>query len=643
MNPRQRFLTALACGLSALVAIVTAQNYPVDTKYGDTWRREFDVVGDAGWRLENGEYVGTPKSERGGWLMLDKSLQDVGVFASFRCAAGCRTGVLLRAQKSGDGWKGIYVALAGEEAGAYAVTLDATGREISREPLRAAGGQIRFAPPPSPNAADGRGSAGGAGRGRGAPPSGLPISAPVGGIKTDDWNLVEILLDASIIRPFVNEVGIRGGAADESLGRFGPVALYVGGSGEARFRDLAVSDLAVKSLPAETVSSNFRIQRLQDFYYAWGASVGDFNRDSVKDIAAGPYIYFGPEFTRFREVYAAQTVNPSTEYPETCMQSFGGDFTRDGWDDVVCMGAIGQPLHLYVNPRGEARRWDRFDVVPQVQKEVSLMRDLDDDGRPEFVYGGGGFLRFARPTAADPTGPWQIHDISTQGPWGAGHGLGVGDLSGDGKADVVETYGWWEQPPGGADSGPWTYHPAPFGRWTGHASPGGAEMGVYDVNGDGLTDVVTVLQAHGYGLAWFEQKRDSSGLRTFQPHMVLDNLGFRSAGGVVMSEMHGTAVGDLDGDKVPDFIVGKRHWSHRDNYTDPDPYGAPALYVLRTVRDRKAPGGATFVPELIHNRSGAGNAVTVADIDEDGLLDLVTATNRGLFVFWGRARSGRSR
>ena len=32
-------------------------------------------------------------------------------------------------------------------------------------------------------------------------------------------------------------------------------------------------------------------------------------------------------------------------------------------------------------------------------------------------------------------------------------------------------------------------------------------MAVYDVNGDGLNDVVTSLQAHGLGLSWFEQKK----------------------------------------------------------------------------------------------------------------------------------------
>ena len=62
---------------------------------------------------------------------------------------------------------------------------------------------------------------------------------------------------------------------------------------------------------------------------------------------------------------------------------------------------------------------------------------------------------------------------------------------------------------------------------------------------------------------------------------------------------------DLDGDGVPDMIVGKRVFSHLESYTDPDPYGPAVLYWYRTVRNPKAEGGAEFVPELIHNRSGS--------------------------------------
>jgi hypothetical protein len=636
--------SAAIAGLSLVaMVVVSAQNYVTDTTFKGTSLAGWHILGDATWRAESGEYIGTPKGSDGGWLVLDRSFQDTGVFARFKCTAGCKTGVLLRAEKTADGMKGVYVALAGEDIASYAVTLDARGKEISRGKLRSAGGQIRIAPPAPPAVPGGPARGGGGGRGRGAGPADLPIAPPVGGLKANDWNLLEILLDANIVRPFLNESPVAGGVAEDAFGRYGPVALYVGGSGEVRYKDVATSDLGVKTLLSEKVSGNFGMQQLSDFYYSWGAAVADFTHDGVADIAAGPYYYIGPSFTTSREIYLAKSVNPSTEYPSDCMQNFAGDFTGDGWADVICMGAIGQALHLYVNPAGEARRWDKFDVVPLVQKEVSLLKDIDGDGKPEYLYGGGGFLRFANPDPAKPTGPWVVHDISVQGPWGAGHGLGAGDINGDGRTDVVDPYGWWEQPAAGAASGAWAYHPEAFGRWTGHASPGGAEMAVYDVNGDKLADVVTVLQAHGFGLAWFEQKRDQSGKISFVQHMVIDTFASRNAGGVTISEMHGAAAADVDGDKIPDYIVGKRHWSHLDDYADPDPYGQPVLYVFRTVRNAKAPGGAEFVPELVHNRSGAGNAVTAEDVNKDGLIDIVSSTNRGLFVFWGKPRSKAGR
>jgi hypothetical protein len=645
-------LTSAAAVLSSFAVIhLTAQNYVTDTTYKGTSLTGWQVVGEAAWRAEAGEYIGTPKTAGGGWLMLDKSMQDTGVFANFRCSGGCKTGVLLRAEKTANGFKGIYVALTGEEVASYAVTLDATGKETSRERLRAAGGQIRFAPPP-PTADAAR--AGGAGRraggaaagraagggGRAAAPANLPLTPPVGGLKPDDWNHLEILLDANIVRPFLNDSPTATGAAEESFGRYGPVAFYIGGAGEVRFKNVATSDLALKTLPAERVSPNFRMQRLNELYYSWGAAAGDFNHDGVNDIAAGPYYYLGPSYTQFREIYAAETINPSRGYPNDCMQNFADDFNGDGWTDVICMGAIGQALHYYVNPKGEARRWDKHDVVPLVQKEVSLLGDIDGDGKQEFIYGGGMILRYAEPDPANPTGPWIVHDISPSGPWGVGHGLGLGDISGDGKMDVVDPYGWWEQPAAGAASGVWTYHPEAFGTWTGHGGPGGGEIGVYDVNGDRLADVVAVQQAHAHGLAWFQQKRDASGRISFVKHVVMGDFSTPNAGGVTITEMHGSTVADVDGDRIPDFIVGKRMWSHLDDYTDPDPHGAPVLYVFRTTRRAAAPGGATFTPELVHNRSGAGNAVTAFDVNKDGLMDILSATNRGVFVFWGRPRGG---
>ena len=169
-------LTAVAglLWLAQVFAVGPSFRPDATVKSLDGWR----ALGQADWKAQNGEIVGTPKpGGSGGWLVLDRSYQDVGFYASFRCTGGCKTGVLLRAEKTPQGMKGVYVALTGEDVGGYRVTLDSEGRELQREPLRRGGGQMRIAPPIDPNA-PARGAGGG---GRGAAPSvTLPIPRPSG-------------------------------------------------------------------------------------------------------------------------------------------------------------------------------------------------------------------------------------------------------------------------------------------------------------------------------------------------------------------------------------------------------------------------------------------------------------------------------
>jgi Domain of Unknown Function (DUF1080)/FG-GAP-like repeat len=640
------FVAATAAGTLLYLAPIfgVGPSFKPDATVKGSSLTGWHTLGQAAWKLQDGEITGTVKpGGQGGWLVLDHAYQDAAFYSSFRCGTGCKTGVLLRAEKTPQGMKGIFVSLNADEVAPYRITLDAEGRELTRDRLRAGGnGMSRIAPPFDPNA-PGRGGRGGAGRGRGAAAAGptLPITRPVTDYRADDWNQVEILLDADMVHAYLNNGSENNGVADDDAGRYGPLALYVGGAGEVKFKDLSYKDLAVREMPQEQVSPNFRMQRLNPFYYAWGAAAADFNHDGILDLVAGPYIYLGPDFTKRKEIYPAVVRNPGREFSTDCWMTFAADFTGDGWPDVLTAsfstdggpgGDVG--VWLYVNPKGESRRWDKYLVVPAFQSEIAVLRDVDGDGKPELVYMAEGFVRYAKPDPANPTGPWTVHTISERG-YATAHGIGVGDINGDGRMDIVNAYGWWEQPPAGSNQEPWTYHSQAFAR-AGRTASGGSVMAVYDVNGDGLNDVVTVLQAHGYGLAWYEQKRDAAGKSSFVEHMIMDDSSTKNAGGVTFSEPHGATFADVDGDGIPDFIVGKRYWSHKDSYLDPDPYGPAVLYVFKTVRNPKAPGGAEFVPEMIHNWSGAGSDVLAVDLNKDGATDIVTATKFGTFIFWGK-------
>lgn len=463
-----------------------------------------------------------------------------------------------------------------------------------------------------------------------------PIARPEGTVKAGEWNTIEVALDANIVRAFLNDAGgIRDGVADAEFGEFGSIGLYAGGAGEVRFRKIAYKNLHSRVVPTEQLSNKFRLQNLTNLYYSWGPAIADFNKDGSPDIVSGQYYYLGPTYTEARQIYIRGTIDPGSQYFNGLQYAY--DFTGDGWPDVL-NAEFTRAAVLYVNPKGASRRWETYTVTDVMTCEFVLLKDIDGDGTSEFLFKDSeNKFVYAKPDPANPTGMWIKTAISEPGPW-ANHGMGTGDINGDGRVDFVNAFGWWEQP--AAKGTTWTYHPAAFGRWS-RSSPGGAEIAVYDVNGDGLNDVVTSLQAHGWGLSWFEQKKAADGTRAFVEHQIMGDFSTANAGGVTFSELHGSTFADMDGDGLPDFITGKRLWAHLDTFLDPDPHGEPVLYIYRTVRNPKAPGGAEFVPELVHNRSGVGSHVAVADLNKDGAPEIITGTKLGSFIFWNQWKSAR--
>ena len=640
MSRKSLILTIVAVPVLLTAIFAATHDFIPDFTFKGSSLDGWHSLGHATWRAESGQITATPLDRDGGWLVLEKGYQDVEMYTEFSCGSECEGGILLRAEKTANGGlKGVYVALPNGDA--YDVTLNSDGKELTRTRLPRASAQFarmaagpwsngqahvpgfaqpavtlaeqeeEAAKPPAPPA--GRGAAGPA-----------PAGPPRPSVRAGEWTAIDAIVDADMVSVGINgRRGDNSATSDRMMG-FGPIALHVAGTEAVKFRDIAIKDFNGKTEPAEQVSSHFRMQRLNDFFYSWGATTGDINHDGVMDVIAGPFYFLGPDYTERHEFTAARSYSASNNFPEG-MVYYSYDFTGDGWPDILCVDS--RPIYLYVNPKGEPRRWDRYNVVPSATSEIEVFGDIDGDGKPEVLFTGPrGVMAYAKPDPANPTAVWKVRNISESGLAGA-HGMGLGDINGDGRMDVVNNRGWWEQPTAGAGDALWKFHPAPFGN-------GGAEMGVYDVNGDGRNDVVTAMAAHVWGLAWFEQKRDPQGNISFVRHDIMGDLSTKNAGGVTFSQPHATAFADMDGDGVPDLIAGKRLYSHLESHLDPDPYGPAVLYWYRTVRNPKAEGGAEFVPELIHNRSGVGSQFVVTDLNHDGTPDVVISDVKGTFIFW---------
>ncbi|WP_375585058.1 FG-GAP repeat domain-containing protein [Cyclobacterium xiamenense] len=338
---------------------------------------------------------------------------------------------------------------------------------------------------------------------------------------------------------------------------------------------------------------------------AESVGVFDVDGDGNPDLVSGSYWYKGPEFSTRQLIGQVKRVS---EYFDD-FSTIPMDVNGDGKMDYVTGGWFGKTLFWVENP-GNNGEWVVHEIANTGNVETTRAWDVDGDGHLDVVPNTPNqplaYYRLIRDTNGKGTGRFEKHPVTEK----HGHGLGFGDINGDGQGDFIVPEGWLEAP-GDLETGTWKLHPS--------FSLGGASVPIIvtDVNADGLNDFI-VGQGHDYGLHWYEQKREGEEISfTKRP---IDPF---------QSQYHTMEWADIDNDGQMELITGKRYRAH--NGRDPGANDHLGLYYFKW-------NGESFTKNIISygpfgEGKGAGLYFSVEDLNGNGLLDIVVAGKDGLVVF----------
>ncbi|MCJ7750858.1 MAG: VCBS repeat-containing protein [Armatimonadetes bacterium] len=351
----------------------------------------------------------------------------------------------------------------------------------------------------------------------------------------------------------------------------------------------------------------FRKALIADERYE-SAGVLDVNNDGILDIVSGAYWYQGPDFGQQHPV---GEVLAEGEYFDD-FSTIPMDVNGDGYLDFITGGWWGNTVRWRENPGPKGGDWPEHVIAECGTVETTRAWDVDGDGQLEIVPNTPGrplvVYKLVTDARGRGTGRFTAHQIWEK----QGHGLGFGDIAGNGRGDFVLHDCWLEAP---AD--PWG------GKCVRHddfdLGSTSVPVLVVDVNGDGLNDLI-VGQAHNYGLDWWEQRRDASGKRTWVKHPI----------DPYNAQYHDLMWVDIDGDGECELVTGKRHRAHCGN--DPGEHDDLGSYYFKWNGESFSKQVIDYGP--IQTGKGLGIHFAVADLRGTGRLDIVAPGKDGLCVFY---------
>lgn len=350
-----------------------------------------------------------------------------------------------------------------------------------------------------------------------------------------------------------------------------------------------------------------------------GLAIGDINRDGLPDIVAGRHWFPAPYFE-------ARPLREIAPFGRDYLENNGDhlyDVNQDGWLDVVAGSFVPSQVFWYENPgeEGLARHalWPSHLLADtrNSSNEISYLHDLNGDGRPEYIVNSWNVeadltaWEFAR----NANGQWILTPrLLAQGPHG--HGMGFGDINGDGREDILVARGWYECPAGDPFAATWKYHP----DW--EMDRAGCPILVTDLTGDGRNDLI-VGSGHNYGLWWWEQLAPQAEGKT-QWHVHEVDMSY--------SQVHALEWVDLHQNGKMQLITGKRVYAHSGK--DPGADDPPGIFGYEYQPDlrkfRRYP--------IVQGNVGTGLQIRSADLDGDGDIDLAMPGKTGTHLIWnGRA------